>query len=330
MNRFGRNFNIQVFGESHGNAVGVLIDGVPTGIFLLEDEFFEDMSKRRAGAFGTTTRVEEDGVNIVSGVYNERTTGAPIMLTIQNKNAAPSDYKRMEWHFRPGHSDYTAYKKSKGFADFRGGGHFSGRLTAVLVAAGVIAKKILNDIDINCRILTVGGAKDYQELLVKAKEEGDSLGAVLECTVNKIPAGLGEPFFDSMESILAHLLFSIPGIKALEFGIGFAAADMKGSDYNDMIIDEAGTTKTNNSGGINGGVTNGNPIVFRVAARPTSSIGKPQETYNFGTKIIESLQITGRHDVCFALRLPAVIEAVTAIALADLLLIDNQYEIKKI
>lgn len=323
MNRFGRKFNLQIFGESHGNAVGVLIDGVPTGIFLLEEDFTRDMSKRKPGAPGTTERRESDKVNIVSGVYKDYTTGAPCLLLINNKNAAPSDYDSIEWHFRPGHSDFTAYKKSNAYADFRGGGHFSGRLTAGLVAAGVIAKKIINDIEINCKILTVGGEENYEELIEKSKSEGDSLGALLECTVNNVPIGLGEPFFDSVESVLAHLLFSIPGIKGLEFGKGFASADMQGSEYNDLFIDETGRTKTNNSAGINAGISNGNPIVFRVAARPTSSIGKPQETYNFKTKKIETLEIRGRHDVCFGLRLPAVIEAVTAIALADLILLNR-------
>lgn len=323
MNRFGRNFNIQVFGESHGNAVGALIDGVPAGIFLLERDFLDDMSKRKPGAIGTTARLEDDTVNIVSGVYNDRTTGAPVMLTVANKNAAQSDYNSIKWHFRPGHSDFTAYKKSKGFADFRGGGHFSGRLTTALVAAGVIAKKIIPGIEINCKIITVGGVEDYEELLLKTKRESDSLGAVLECTVNNVPIGLGEPFFDSVESVLSHILFSIPGIKGVEFGSGFAGAKMRGSEYNDLILDDTGKTKTNNSGGINGGITNGNPIVFRVAARPTSSIGKPQETFNFESNKIETLEIRGRHDVCFALRLPIVIEAVTAIALADLILLNK-------
>ncbi|MEI6088867.1 MAG: chorismate synthase [bacterium] len=323
MNRFGRIFNIQIFGESHGNAVGMLIDGVPPGIFLVEKHFVHKMSKRKPGAVGTTARVEDDKVNIVSGVYRDFTTGAPCLLTIDNKNTAPSDYDRFQLHFRPGHSDFTSFRKSEGFADFRGGGHFSGRLTSALVAAGVVAKKIIPKIDIKCKILTVGGVEDYADLLLKAKNEGDSLGALLECTVSKVPIGLGEPFFDSVESVLSHLLFSIPGIKGVEFGSGFASASMFGSDYNDLILDASGRTKTNNSGGINGGIANGNPIVFRVAARPTSSIGKPQETYNFETFKIETLEIGGRHDVCFGLRLPAVIEAVTAIALADLILLNS-------
>lgn len=323
MNRFGRNFNIQVFGESHGNAVGALIDGVPAGIFLLERDFLDDMSKRKPGAIGTTKRVEVDKVNIVSGVYDDFTTGAPIMLSIDNKNAIQSDYDLMKGHFRPGHSDFTSFRKSSGFGDFRGGGHFSGRLTAAIVAAGVIAKKIISDIEIKSRILTVGGKVDYEDLLKKAKEEGDSLGAILECVVNNVPIGLGEPFFDSVESVLSHLLFSIPGIKSVEFGTGFASADIRGSEYNDLILDASGKTKTNNSGGINGGITNGNPLVFRVAVRPTSSITKPQETYNLATNKAETLEIRGRHDVCFALRLPIVIEAVTAIALADLILLNK-------
>jgi chorismate synthase len=323
MNRFGRIFNIQVFGESHGNAVGMLIDGVPTGIFLLEKDFLEAMSKRKPGAMGTTARIEEDTVSIVSGVYNDFTTGAPVMLLINNKNVSSSDYESMEGHYRPGHSDFTSFVKSKGFADFRGGGHFSGRLTAGIVAAGVIAKKIIDKIKINCEIISVGGLTEYNDLLIKAKSEGDSLGAILECTVKNVRAGLGEPFFDSLESVLAHLLFSIPGIKGVEFGSGFASANMLGSEYNDLIIDEKGKTKSNNSGGINGGLSNSNPIIFRVAVRPTSSIGKPQDTFNFKTKKIETLEIVGRHDVCFGLRLPAVIEAVTAIALADLILLSK-------
>ncbi len=326
MNRFGTIFNIQIFGESHGNAVGVLIDGIPCGIFLTEKDFRKDMSKRKPGAVGTTERKEDDSVNIVSGVYMDFTTGAPVMLMIANKNAASSDYGVFTTHYRPGHADFTAQHKNKGFSDLRGGGHFSGRLTAALVAAGVIAKKIIKRIEINCKIISVGGFADYEKELLKAKNEGDSLGAILECTVNNVPMGLGEPFFDSVESVMAHILFSIPGIKGVEFGSGFASAEMKGSVYNDLILNASGKTKTNNSGGINGGIANGNPIVFRVAAHPTSSISKPQKTYNLGTNKIETLEIIGRHDVCFALRLPAVIEAVTAIALADLILLENQYE----
>jgi chorismate synthase len=322
MNRFGRIFNIQVFGESHGNAVGVLIDGVPPGICLSEKQFLKDMKRRKPGAVGTTSRIEKDSVNIVSGVYDNFTTGAPLLLMIENKNASPRDYDVKMGHFRPGHSDFTAFIKSKGFFDNRGGGHFSGRLTAGLVAAGVVAKKIIPKMEIDCKILSIGGAEDYDELLLKAQNEGDSLGALLECTVKNVPIGLGEPFFDSVESVISHLLFSIPGIKGVEFGCGFASAGMRGSEFNDMILDASGNAKTNNAGGINGGISNRNPIVFRVAARPTSSISKPQETFNLGNNKIETLQITGRHDVCFGLRLPPVIEAVTAIVLADLFLLN--------
>ena len=243
----------------------------------------------------------------------------------ENGNTRSSDYNFQEQP-RPGHADFVAEKKYKGFEDLRGGGHFSGRLTVNLVAAGVIAKKILKNIDIKAELIEAGGSKDIEKAVEEALKNGDSIGGLIGCTVKGLPVGVGEPFFDSVESVLSHAIFAIPAIKALEFGSGFNAAKMRGSEHNDNFIDENGKTETNNAAGINGGITNGNDIVFRIAVKPTSSISKPQETFNFKTGKVETLKVKGRHDACIALRVPPVLEAVTAIVLADLMLINNAYQ----
>jgi len=225
---------------------------------------------------------------------------------------------------RPGHADFVAHKKFKGFEDFRGGGHFSGRLTVSLVAAGVIAKKVIassseNKIEIHASILEIGGEKDIERGLQKAVDAKDSVGGIVECKVSNLPLGLGEPFFDSAESLISHAVFSIPAVKGIEFGAGFAAAKMFGSEHNDSIIDLQGNTETNNAGGIVGGITNGNELVFRIVVKPTSSTPKVQETLNLETGNVEPFSVKGRHDLCIALRVPVVLEAVTAIVLADLM-----------
>jgi len=327
MNSFGRIFRISIYGESHGSIVGICIDGCPPGIKISLDDFKLDIERRKPGLKGTTSRIEDDIPIIQSGIFDNYTTGSPINITFTNKNVISKDYELIKYISRPGHSDFTAYHKYKGYNDYRGGGHFSGRLTLPLVAAGVIAKKIINPIKISANILEIGGEKDYYEILDKAQLEGDSLGGIIECKVVNIDIGFGEPFFDSLESLISHIVFSIPAIKGIEFGKGFESAKMKGSDFNDKYIDIDGKTLGNNSGGINGGISNGNPIYFRVAVKPTSSISKELNAINLKEKNIEKIKVEGRHDVCIALRIPPILEAVTAIVIADLLLINKTYSL---
>ena len=349
MNTFGRKFRVSIFGESHGEAIGVVLDGVPAGLELSEEDFVKDIDRRRSGAKGTTPRKESDKPQIVSGVFEGHTTGAPLTILFRNENTKSQDYSLFAAMPRPGHADLTAALKWDDCQDPRGGGHFSGRLTLPVVAAGVVAKKIIADAtilddtpcnEISARIVELGGIpaetpaqegdpcpsdiqKTWQDAIDVAIKEGDSLGAVIECTVPDIDPGYGEPFWDSVESVLAHGVFSIPGVRGVEFGDGFKAAAMKGSQHNDPIGAD-GRPVRNGAGGINGGITNGAPIVFRAAFKPTSSIRKAQETFNFATGKMDSLEVPGRHDVCFALRAPVVVEAVTAITLADLILISRQ------
>ena len=320
MNTFGNRFRISIFGESHGPCAGVLIDGCPAGIPLVTDDFAEALSRRRGGTRkGTTPRSEEDQPEFLSGVYNGFTTGFPIAIITRNRNTVSSAYDLFKDTPRPGHADYVAEKKFKGFADMRGSGHFSGRLTFGLVAAGVVAKKLAGDISVEARLLSVGGQSDIDSAINKAMEENDSVGGTIECVAKGVRVGVGEPFFYSLESALSQLAFSIPAIKGIEFGAGFRAASMRGSEHNDAFIDANGTTSTNNTGGINGGISNGNDIVFRLAVKPTSSIGRPQTTYNFASNKMGTLQVEGRHDACIALRIPVVAESITYIALADLM-----------
>ena len=387
MNTIGNKFRVSIFGESHGSYVGVSIDGVLPGLPLSPEDFEEDLARRRSGAPGTTARSEKDVPEIVSGLYEGRTTGAPLTLLFRNEDAHPEDYQNLPP--RPGHADHTARIKFAGFNDPRGGGAFSGRMTVAVVAAGVVAKKLLHFLRIHAGLTEIGGRTDPAEwpaALAAAQAEGDSLGGVVECQVEGVPAGLGEPFWDSVESCLAHAVFAIPGVRGIEFGDGFAAARMKGSEHNDAFPEEEGghcchgdgegegghcchgdddhhhcyhgeagdehhcchhgddpaegeeghhcchggdetdhcchhgdgeghhcchrhgpqPPLTNHAGGINGGITNGNPLVFRVAFKPTSSI--------------PAAGIPGRHDVCFALRTPVIVEAMAAIVLLDLAL----------
>lgn len=344
MNTFGRKFRVSIFGESHGELIGVVLDGVPAGLELSEHDFEQDIQRRKSGAKGTTPRKEDDIPQLVSGVFEGHTTGAPLTIVFRNQNTKSSDYDLFAAMPRPGHADLTAALKWDDCQDPRGSGHFSGRLTLPVVAAGVVAKKILQDAtmlddapirDIDARIVELGGVEitsasemtediplAWQELIDKAMQEGDSLGAIVECTVPDIDPGYGEPFWDSVESVIAHAIFAIPGVRGLEFGDGFQAARMKGSEHNDPIGPDGRPTK-NGAGGVNGGITNGAPIRFRVAFKPTSSISKPQHTFNFVTGEMDTLQVTGRHDACFALRAPVVVEAMAAIVLADLVLIGS-------
>ena len=342
MNTFGRKFRVTIFGESHGEAIGVVLDGVPAGLDLCEADFEKDMLRRKSGAKGTTPRIESDVPQIVSGVFEGHTTGAPLTILFRNENVKSQDYAQFAAMPRPGHADLTAALKWEGCQDPRGGGHFSGRLTLPIVAAGVVAKKMLADLTfldetpcnaVNAEIVELGGIAlkdisasqdmmipaEWQDAIDQAIKDGDSLGAVVECTVPDIDPGYGEPFWDSVESQIAHAVFAIPGVRGIEFGDGFKAASMKGSDHNDPINSDGRPSK-NGAGGVNGGITNGAPIKFRVAFKPTSSIRRPQQTFNFATGQMDSLEIPGRHDACFALRAPVVVEAMTAIVLADLAL----------
>jgi chorismate synthase len=316
---------VNVFGESHGESVGVNIDGIPAGIPLTQEDFLPDLSRRKAGAKGTTPRKEDDLPHIKSGVFNDYTTGAPITILFENNNTRSTDYEKLREFPRPGHADFVATAKYGGFEDYRGGGHFSGRLTLNLVAAGVIAKKILGEnITVRATLTEVAGLPDAEKGLEAAIAAKDSVGGIVECVVEGLPIGLGEPFFDSIESTIAHAVFAIPAIKGIEFGSGFAAARMKGVEHNDAILDASGKTATNHAGGVVGGITNGNPLVFRVAVKPTSSTPKEQHTLNVKSGEVESFSVKGRHDLCIALRVPVVLEAVAAMALADFMLIEQR------
>ena len=329
MNSFGTLYRTTIFGESHGVRVGVVVDGCPPGIPFDEEALLPDLDRRRSGARGTTPRKESDVPHIVSGVFNGYTTGAPVTVLFDNENTLSGDYKNLVRHPRPGHADWVAMQKYKGFADYRGGGHFSGRITLGAVVSGVLAKRILAGfgVAVNARILEIGGETDaarYPELIEGAMRGHDSIGGIIECTASGVPAGWGEPFFDSVESVIGHAVFSIPAIRAIEFGEGFEAARKTGSHHNDPILNKEGKTLTNHAGGINGGITNGNDIVFRIAVKPTSSISKPQQTYDYETDRVDELRIRGRHDACIALRVPVVAEAMTAISLADLMFMSRK------
>jgi chorismate synthase len=319
MNSFGRIFRIHIFGESHGNGVGICVDGCPEGIPLSLDDFAADLNRRKSGAKGTTPRIEADVPEILSGVYKDTTTGAPITILFRNENTRSSDYERFIAVPRPGHADFSGYKKFNGFNDPRGGGHFSGRVTLGIVSAGVIAKKIISPINIEAALVKAGGSTNIQGKIEEVLAENDSVGGLINCRISGLSAGTGNPFFDSVESVLSHILFSIPGVKGVEFGAGFAAANMKGSEHNDSFVAPAGKTVSNNAGGINGGISNGNDITMNIAVKPTSSISREQKTFNFETHETDVLKIGGRHDACIALRVPVIVEAASAIALADLL-----------
>jgi chorismate synthase len=329
MNSFGKNFRVQIFGQSHGEYVGIIIDGCPPGISISPEDFKEDIERRKPGAKGTTPRKEDDIPEIISGVFNGKSAGSPITILFKNSNTRSGDYEKLRAFPRPGHSDFVAHKKYNGFEDYRGGGHFSGRLTVALVAAGVVAKKVIESfsadkkINIHATILEIAGEKDLEKGLQKAIDAKDSVGGIVECKVSGLPIGLGEPFFDSAESLISHAVFSIPAVKGIEFGAGFAAAKMFGLEHNDAIINTDGTTATNNSGGIVGGITNGNELIFRIVVKPTSSTPKEQNTLNIESGNVEAFSVKGRHDLCIALRVPVVLEAVTAMVMADLMMLEN-------
>ncbi|MCF8451193.1 MAG: chorismate synthase [Taibaiella sp.] len=324
MNSFGNIFRVSIFGESHGRWVGVTIDGCPAGIEMQESDLLPDLERRKAGVAGTTPRKEDDLPVFVSGIFSGKTTGAPLTIVFENNNIRSADYEAMRDTPRPGHADFVLHKKFNGFNDYRGGGHSSGRLTVALVAAGVVAKKILKGIRVEALLIEAGGIADVDAAVAKAIEQQDSIGGIVACRVQGLPIGLGEPFFNSVESVISHAVFSVPAIKAIEFGAGFAAAGMTGSSHNDAIMNEEGATATNNAGGVNGGITNGNELYFRVAVKPTSSTPQTQNTWNNATQSVAPFAVKGRHDLCIALRVPVVIEAVTALALADLYMLHTK------
>ncbi len=487
MNNFGRIFRISLFGESHGECVGVTIDGCPAGLSISPEDLAADLERRKGGKHkGTTPRQEEDFPIFKSGIFNGKTTGFPVTILFDNKNTRSGDYEKQRSIPRPGHADWVAHQKFGGNEDYRGGGHFSARMTAGIVAAGAIAKKLLTfaetspqtplqkrgasgdpgmpgyitnstdnwrhlslfakqnrksptpaedklwqevrnrkvhgfkfrrqhpvngfipdficlekklilEIDggyqseeeqrsydeirtkwlaagsyrmlrftnedvlnsignvveaigkellsetgspsplgrelegevaevisIKAEVTEIGGEKDLEKGLQKAIDAKDSVGGIVECRVNGLPVGLGEPWFDSVESVLSHILFAIPAVRGVEFGTGFAAAGMFGSHHNDAIDDMKGKTRTNHAGGIVGGISNGNELVFRLAIKPTSSTPKEQNSLNWDTGETEDFSIKGRHDLCVALRAPVIVEAVTAIVLADFMMLEQK------
>jgi len=337
MNSFGRKFRVSIFGESHGPMIGCIIDGVVPGLEIDMAELEKEIARRKSGGMGTTPRIEADEPHIVSGVFNDRTTGAPLTIVFYNTNTKSKDYSALINFPRPGHADFVAGVKYDDYQDYRGGGHFSGRITLPIVAAGYIAKLMYCDITFTAELIEVGGIKPripahaksdeaVLEAIRKAGEEGDSLGGIVECTIKGpgLEVGLGEPFFDSVEALISHAIFSIPGVRGIEFGDGFQAARMKGSEHNDPIGEDCRPTK-NGAGGVNGGITNGGPIIFRVAFKPTASIRKPQTSFNFEKEQMDTLVVPGRHDVCFALRTPVIVEAMAAIVMADLLELSDLY-----
>ncbi|MGB0175402.1 MAG: chorismate synthase [Acholeplasmataceae bacterium] len=328
MNSIGKLFNITLYGESHQKAIGVVIDGVSPGTSIDEERIKADLTKRRPGQVGTTPRVEKDEFEITSGVFNGVATGSPIHIMIPNTNTQSKDYKHLLKQPRPGHADFVAAKKYHGFQDHRGGGRFSGRLTAPIVAAGTIAKMML-PMEFNHQLTQVGSCKnpaDFDAYLSEIKAEGDSVGGVVEVIVRNVPIGLGEPIFYKLDAAITHMLMSIPAVKLVSFGDALEMIESKGSEFNDAILNGLGHTKTNHSGGIVGGISNGNEITIKVFIKPTSSIQKPQETFAFDEEQPKTLEIGGRHDVCIARRAGIVVESAVAIVLADMYLLNKMYD----
>ena len=348
-NSLGKIFTITSFGESHGNCVGIIIDGCPAGLPITEEDIQREADKRRPGTWvAATARAEEDKVEILSGVFNGHTTGAPVCLLIRNKDIDSSEYEKMRFLPRPGHADYTAFIKYGGFNDFRGGGRFSGRITASFVMAGAVAKKLLGliGVEILAHTVAIGGIKARQRALdeikeninqnpvkcadlraaeemaravEQAREKGDSVGGIIEGIALNVPVGLGEPVFDTLEGDLAKALFAIPAVKGVEFGSGFTAAGRRGSENNDPFTIKDGkiVTMTNNAGGILGGISNGMPIVVRVAVKPAPSIAQNQETVDIKKMESARLVVKGRHDACIVPRAVPVVESMVAVTLCD-------------
>ncbi|HOE04425.1 MAG TPA: chorismate synthase [Bacteroidales bacterium] len=316
MNTFGNIFTVQLFGASHAPEIGVIIEGCPAGVPLTVDDFLSALHRRKPLVSGTTARLEDDIPELRRGVSNNYTTGDTIEIAFKNNNTRPQDYD-FGGFYRPGHADYTSAVKYGHEKTLSGGGFFSGRTTVALVAAGIVAAKITPGVSYQAFLKEIGGSSDFEAVVSAAVVSGDSLGGIVHCDIFGVPAGLGEPYFDSLESLMSHAMFSIPGIKAISFGDGIRAASMKGSEFNDCYSGDHGKTFTNHAGGIQGGISNGNPISFDVYVRPPSSISKPQISFNSLTGKIEEFSVPGRHDVCFALRLPVVIEMMAACVVAD-------------
>lgn len=327
MNAFGKVFKVNIYGESHNSSVGVLVDGIPAGISLSENDFESDLNLRRPKHVSQTSRKESDKPIIESGLFNGYTTGTPILIRFLNENTISKDYSNLLTQPRPGHADFVMKEKYKGFNDYRGGGHTSGRLTVGLVSAGVIAKKITN-FEFDTKLVKLGTLDDLskkEEYLREVVSNGDSVGGIIKVIVKNVPIGLGEPFFYSCESAISQILYSIGGVKGVSFGIGFDGASLLGSQFNDPIINSSGKTLTNNNGGINGGVTNGNDLIVNVFVKPTSSIYKEQQTFDFSKGVVSPLQIRGRHDSAIIERAMIVCENAIAIALCDLYLLNKIY-----
>ncbi|MCR1952457.1 chorismate synthase [Clostridium sp. DSM 100503] len=352
---WGNNIKVSIFGESHGNAIGINIDGLPSGFEIDMDKVLLEMNRRAPGKNAmSTARKESDLPEILSGYFEGKTTGTPLCAIIRNADTRSKDYSKTKDYMRPGHADYTGYMRYDGFNDYRGGGHFSGRITANLVFAGAICKQILEKegIFIGAHISSIKDIEDkdfnstniskeqilnlrkmelpliddslaekIKHTILQAKYDGDSVGGTIECAVTGINPGIGNPFFDSVESTLAHLMFSVPAVKGIEFGKGFEMTNMFGSECNDEYYYDGDKikTKTNNNGGILGGITNGMPILFKVAIKPTASIIKEQNTIDINTNENVKFRVEGRHDPCIVQRAVPVIEAVTAIGLLDLI-----------
>ena len=353
---WGQNIKISIFGESHGKAIGVVIDGLPPGEFIDFDQINSQMSKRKPGRSAlTTSRNESDKPEIVSGVLNGKTTGSPVCAIIKNEDFNPSDYKENEFILRPGHADFTSTVRYNGFADLSGGGHLSGRLTAPIVFAGTICKGILersgvyigahlsqigdisdepfDQINVDRQILEKLSKKSFsvineeaflkmKQKILEIKNQGNSIGGTIECAVVGLPEGIGDPIFDNIESKISSIIFAVPGVKGLEFGSGFKCSSMLGSEHNDEFIIQDGKvkTKTNNHSGILGGISTGMPIIFKVAFKPTASISRPQKTVNLKEKTECEVSFGGRHDTCIAVRAVPVVESAGAIAILDLMI----------
>ena len=320
-NSFGNRLKITIFGASHAAEVGVLVEGVPAGVALPIEAFMEDIDRRRPSRCGETPRHEADMPTIEGLDADGCTTGDMLRISFSNSNIRSRDYDHLRRQPRPSHADLVQLRKYGEECDIAGGGMASGRMTVALVAAGVVAKALLSCVEFETRLVEVGGERDeskFEDIISRAQADGDSVGGVVECRIKGIREPLGEPFFDSVESVMAHLLFSIPAVKGVEFGDGFESVRKCGSERNDMIINESGATYSNNEGGINGGIANGNDIVVRVAIKPTPSIAKEQMTFDFVAGEVKPLTIGGRHDACIARRAAVVVEAMAAVALADL------------
>ena len=349
----GLALRLSIFGQSHSEAIGMTLDGLPAGLPIDLDKLQGFLNRRAPGQNDwSTPRKEEDRPEFLCGLKDGFTCGAPLTAIIHNNNTRPKDYSQLKITPRPGHADYTAEVKYRGFQDYSGGGHFSGRLTAPLCIAGGVLKQMLESkgITVDARIESIAGIRDdspftasvadkrfpvvddaigeqMREAIAAARAEGDSVGGVIECVVRGVPAGIGEPMFDGLENQIARAVFAVPAVKGLEFGAGFAAASMRGSGNNDPFTVRDGRieTLTNNAGGILGGISNGMPVVFRVAVKPTPSIAKEQQSVNLNTMQPEALSITGRHDPCIVPRAVPVIEAAAALAISDLILGESKW-----